>query len=269
MRVFLPPYLSARTIYSVVGQVLDDALTPRSDRVRFDFRALLGAEPSGIAALAGLIDGLRREHGVRCAVQAGSCAPLDPACRLLWMTRFFPRCLQHPVSLHMAPDPAWLPVTRVGQRQWPTWVDEVLTGWLAERLGQPAVAIRWRIAAIGSLLSHIPEAGDAVIVGRHDRERGRMAIALALPAASAAPPSPHPLADLFRITECWTAFHAGWQIETSVPHASGQLLHAVPAPVPYPGLLVDLVLGTRSLSVNPSLNEPRVAAFSVQDAPVL
>ncbi|MEZ4700570.1 MAG: hypothetical protein R2834_09590 [Rhodothermales bacterium] len=263
MRVVLPSYLSARTIYSVVGQVLSDRLEIRSDRFSFDFSALVAVEPAGIAALAGLIDRLRLE-GALCALLAGTSSPQEPATQTLHRAGFFPQVLHHPIPFSPSSPTCWMPLLPIPLNRWRERIEQAVLPWLAGELEQSRFVAVWKLSALSDIVPAWDDAAPAIASARIDSDRGRVALSFAgaLCPAVFAPEAASGtferlLAGLPHEVEGWAALHTGWTSFTAIPQGHRRAAHAYPAPVPYPGWLLDLVFSVDSLSLHPLLNEPR------------
>ncbi|MDZ4699241.1 MAG: hypothetical protein SH809_06025 [Rhodothermales bacterium] len=267
MRIFLPPYLSARTIYSVIGQVLSETNALRADRFSFDLSPLIAVEPAGVAAFAALVEWIRLRESI-CVLAPGTCAPNEPVALTLRRIGFFPRVLHHPVAFSAPPDTHWMPLAIVPPEASGRMLAEDVLPWIAARSGVSRFAVEWNLSSLGALFTPVtePTRQPFFVVGRIDPQRARLELAVAAwPAhAEVARADRHEgksafdqlLAGLSDQVVGWFALHEGWQIATAVPDGIHRVRSTYPAPVAYPGRLFDLVIDLTAFSIQPMLNEP-------------
>ncbi len=267
MRIYLPSYLSARTIYSVIGQALSEANALRADRFSFDFSPLIAVEPAGVAALSALIDWLCR-RGAPCILSPGSSSPHEPVAFTLRRMGFFPRVLHYPVSSSPPPDARWMPLTRILVRTWSRTLGEEVLPWVVSQAGVSRFAAEWNLAALGSLFSSSPDDSPPVTwaAGRIDMDRARLELAFATVLANDDVPDPaltdgettfdRLVVGLPEHVAGWFTLHEGWRIVSAVPDGRRRARSLYPAPVAYPGRLFDLVIDLTSFFQQSMLNEP-------------
>jgi anti-anti-sigma regulatory factor/anti-sigma regulatory factor (Ser/Thr protein kinase) len=126
----LPFRLNRETIYSLVNSVLDKDLTPKANKVVFDFSSLSFVEPAGITVLSNLIEVLKKNK-VKTSFSGLS---YKPSIHYLNDSGFFKHYLQKEIHQKPTLRGTTLPLELVSYSKSYQYMDCTLIPWLAKEL---------------------------------------------------------------------------------------------------------------------------------------
>jgi len=132
--VRIPNRFLRRTMYSLLDNVIDRDLNPKSAHIKFDFRPLTFIEPTGITILSNLFEWLIK-RGTKVTLSYPAQIPSgDHPIKFLDDSGFFKRYLGKEIREHAAVRQTTMPLEKVSYSNSFQWLNNVFVTWLSNAL---------------------------------------------------------------------------------------------------------------------------------------
>ncbi|HDR4366585.1 TPA: ATP-binding protein [Bacillus cereus] len=133
MEVFIPKCFNRETMYSLLEEVIDHDLQPKSNQITFNFRPLEFIEPVGVTILGNLIQWLMKQ-GVKCIIRTPKKLNDKKAIKYLDDSLFFERYIGHKLREKSNLRDTTIPLTLVKYADSYQFVRQRFAFWLSGRL---------------------------------------------------------------------------------------------------------------------------------------
>lgn len=155
----LPYRLNRETIYSLVNSVLEGDLTPKANKVIFDFSSLNFVEPAGITVLSNLIEVLKKNK-VKTSFSGLS---YKPSIDYLNDSGFFKHYLQKEIYQKPTLRGTTLPLELVSYSKSYEYMDFTLVPWLARELSSDPKSLATAKSCFHEIFNNIQDHSQVTI----------------------------------------------------------------------------------------------------------